>query len=114
VRGQEALEQMELAGEYPDVVIEYVAGGSNVAGRAFPFVGQQLREDRNTRIRAVEPEACRLRAQQGADGMIEATRYAFTRSGRDASLAGSLQEYASPSEAIQAALTEPPRVARPA
>jgi tryptophan synthase beta chain len=58
VIGQEALEQMERAGEYPDVVIGCVGGGSNFAGLAFPFVGEKLRNDRATRIMAVEPEAC--------------------------------------------------------
>ncbi len=58
VIGQEALQQMDLAGEYPDVVIGCVGGGSNFAGLAFPFVGQKLREGRKTRILAVEPEAC--------------------------------------------------------
>ena len=58
VIGQEALKQMDMAGEYPDVVIGCVGGGSNFAGLAFPFVGQKLREGRKTRIVAVEPEAC--------------------------------------------------------
>jgi tryptophan synthase beta chain len=58
VIGQEALKQMDVAGEYPDVVIGCVGGGSNFAGLAFPFVGQKLREGRKTRIMAVEPEAC--------------------------------------------------------
>jgi tryptophan synthase beta chain len=58
VIGQEALKQMDLAGEYPDVVIGCVGGGSNFAGLAFPFVGEKLRQGRKTRIVAVEPEAC--------------------------------------------------------
>ena len=58
VIGQEALEQMDRAGEYPDVVIGCVGGGSNFAGLAFPFVGEKLRQGRSTRIVAVEPEAC--------------------------------------------------------
>jgi tryptophan synthase beta chain len=58
VIGQEALKQMDRAGEYPDVVIGCVGGGSNFAGLAFPFVGNKLRESRQTRILAVEPEAC--------------------------------------------------------
>jgi len=58
VIGQEALKQMDLAGEYPDVVIGCVGGGSNFAGLAFPFVGEKLRQGRQTRIIAVEPEAC--------------------------------------------------------
>jgi tryptophan synthase beta chain len=58
VIGQETLKQLELAGEYPDVVIGCVGGGSNFAGLAFPFVGEKLRRGRATRILAVEPEAC--------------------------------------------------------
>jgi tryptophan synthase beta chain len=58
VIGQEAMAQMELAGEYPDEVIGCVGGGSNFAGLAFPFVGQKLTADRATRILAVEPESC--------------------------------------------------------
>jgi tryptophan synthase beta chain len=58
VIGQEALVQMEKAGEYPDVVIGCVGGGSNFAGLAFPFVGERLRGGRQARILAVEPEAC--------------------------------------------------------
>jgi tryptophan synthase beta chain len=58
VIGQECLKQMERAGEYPDVVIGCVGGGSNFAGLAFPFVGEKLRQSRKTRIVAVEPEAC--------------------------------------------------------
>jgi tryptophan synthase beta chain len=58
VIGQEALAQMEKAGEYPDVVIGCVGGGSNFAGLAFPFLGKALRGGPATRILAVEPEAC--------------------------------------------------------
>src|SRR5262249_35970191 len=58
VIGQEALKQMDRAGEYPDVVIGCVGGGSNFTGLAFPFVRQKLREWRPTSIVAVEPEHC--------------------------------------------------------
>jgi tryptophan synthase beta chain len=58
VVGLEALKQMELAGEYPDVVIGCAGGGSNFAGLAFPFLGEQLRGGRATRFLAVEPESC--------------------------------------------------------
>lgn len=58
VIGQEALEQMELAGEYPDIVIGCVGGGSNFGGIALPFVEQNLKGGKNTRIIAVEPAAC--------------------------------------------------------
>ena len=216
VIGEEALKQMDLAGEYPDVVIGCVGGGSNFAGLAFPFVGQKLRSGRSTRIIDVEPEACPsltrgtyaydfgdtvgltplvkmhtlghgfvppaihagglryhgaapLLSQLVDDGVIEATAYAqnrvfdaavqfarsegiipapesshairatideamrareagerrvilFNLSGHghfdmgayDAYLAGALQDYAYPAEAIQDALTELPKVAAPA
>src|ERR671926_1645639 len=58
VIGQEALRQMELAGEYPDLVIGCIGGGSNFAGLAFPFAGEKLRQGKKTRILAAEPEAC--------------------------------------------------------
>jgi tryptophan synthase beta chain len=58
VIGEEALKQMDLAGEYPDVVIGCVGGGSNFAGIAYPFLRQNLREGERTRLVGVEPEAC--------------------------------------------------------
>jgi len=58
VVGQEAMAQMEMAGDYPDVVIACTGGGSNFAGLAFPFLGKQLRGGKKTRIVAVEPAAC--------------------------------------------------------
>jgi tryptophan synthase beta chain len=58
VIGQEALLQMELAGEYPDVVVGCTGGGSNFAGLAFPFLGRNLRGQADTRFVAVEPAAC--------------------------------------------------------
>ena len=57
VIGQEAIEQMALAGEQPDVLIACVGGGSNFAGFAFPFIGRQLRGEGSYRVIAVEPEA---------------------------------------------------------
>jgi tryptophan synthase beta chain len=56
--GQEAILQMEMADADPDVIIGCTGGGSNFAGIAFPFVGQQLRGGRSRRIVAVEPAAC--------------------------------------------------------
>ncbi|MEK7692675.1 MAG: TrpB-like pyridoxal phosphate-dependent enzyme [Chloroflexota bacterium] len=58
VIGQEALKQMEMAGEYPDVVIGCAGGGSNFAGMAFPFMRDKLAGGKKTRFVAVEPEAC--------------------------------------------------------
>ncbi len=57
VIGQEALEQMAMAGESPDVVIGCAGGGSNFAGLAFPFLGRNFREGARHRVIAVEPEA---------------------------------------------------------
>jgi tryptophan synthase beta chain len=57
VIGQEALKQMDLAGEYPDVVISCVGGGSNFAGIAYPFLHNNLREGKRTRLLMVEPSA---------------------------------------------------------
>jgi tryptophan synthase beta chain len=58
VIGQEALVQMDLAGDYPDVVIGCAGGGSNFAGLAFPFIGARLRGGAEVRVIAVEPAAC--------------------------------------------------------
>jgi len=57
VIGQEAIEQMALAGERPDVIIGCAGGGSNFAGLTFPFLGQKLRGEADYRVIAVEPEA---------------------------------------------------------
>ena len=58
VIGQEAMAQMETAGEYPDTVIGCVGGGSNFAGIANPFLRANLREGKRTRFIACEPAAC--------------------------------------------------------
>lgn len=58
VIGLEALQQMEMAGEYPDVVIGCAGGGSNFAGFAYPFVHQNLTNGKSSRIIAVEPASC--------------------------------------------------------
>ncbi|MFZ5557687.1 MAG: TrpB-like pyridoxal phosphate-dependent enzyme [Pseudomonadota bacterium] len=58
VVGQEAMRQLELAGDYPDVIVGCTGGGSNFAGIVFPFLGAQLRGGRKVRIVAVEPAAC--------------------------------------------------------
>ncbi len=57
VVGQEAIEQMAMAGEEPDLVIACAGGGSNFAGLTFPFLGQTFRGGRKYRVIAVEPEA---------------------------------------------------------
>jgi tryptophan synthase beta chain len=58
VIGQEAIAQMGMAGEEPDVVIGCVGGGSNFAGIAIPFVRRVLRDGAKTRFLAAEPAAC--------------------------------------------------------
>ena len=57
VVGEESLKQMDLAGEYPDVVVGCVGGGSNFAGIAFPFIRQNLLDGQRTRLVAIEPTA---------------------------------------------------------
>src|ERR687891_368927 len=54
VIGEEALKQMDMANEYPDVVIGCVGGGSNFAGIAFPFLRENLKNGKRTRLLAVE------------------------------------------------------------
>jgi len=57
--GQEAKKQMEMAGEYPDIIIGCHGGGSNFAGLAFPFLHDKLTGARpNLRAIAAEPAAC--------------------------------------------------------
>jgi tryptophan synthase beta chain len=58
VIGQEAIAQMEMAGEAPDVVIACVGGGSNFGGLTFPFIRDVLRDQARTRFIAAEPAAC--------------------------------------------------------
>ncbi len=57
VIGEEALLQMDMAGEYPDVVIGCVGGGSNFSGIAFPFLRHNLKDGKRTRLLAIEPTA---------------------------------------------------------
>ncbi|MFL5754814.1 MAG: TrpB-like pyridoxal phosphate-dependent enzyme, partial [Chloroflexota bacterium] len=57
VIGQEAIEQMALAGEEPEIIIGCTGGGSNFAGLTFPFIGRGLRGGPKPRVIAVEPEA---------------------------------------------------------
>lgn len=58
VIGQEAIRQMEMAGEGPDVVIGCAGGGSNFAGLAFPFLERKIKRGWRGRVVAVEPSAC--------------------------------------------------------
>jgi len=56
--GLESIKQMEMAGDYPDVIVGCTGGGSNFAGIVFPFLGQKLRGGADIDIIAVEPSAC--------------------------------------------------------
>ncbi len=57
VMGQEAIQQMELAGEDPDIIVACAGGGSNFAGLTFPFIGKKLRGEADYRFIAAEPSA---------------------------------------------------------
>ena len=56
--GQEAKKQMEIAGDYPDVVIGCFGGGSNFCGISFPFLRDNCVEGKKTRFIAAEPASC--------------------------------------------------------
>lgn len=56
--GQEAIKQMEKAGDMPDIVVAPFGGGSNFAGLAFPFLRLNLEEGKNIRCIASEPTSC--------------------------------------------------------
>src|ERR1700693_5721472 len=58
VIGQEAIAQMEMANDYPDIVVGCTGGGSNFAGIAFPFIGAGLRGGQKVRVVAGDPAAC--------------------------------------------------------
>jgi tryptophan synthase beta chain len=58
VIGQEALAQLAMAGEEPDVVVACVGGGSNFGGLTFPFLRRVIRGEASTRFVAAEPAAC--------------------------------------------------------
>ena len=59
VVGLEAKKQLEMAGDYPDIVVGCVGGGSNFAGFSFPFVGDRL-TGKKPKLRTIccEPTAC--------------------------------------------------------
>jgi tryptophan synthase beta chain len=58
VVGLEALQQMEMAGEYPDIVIGCAGGGSNFAGFTYPFLWKKFTEKKEIQVIAVEPASC--------------------------------------------------------
>lgn len=58
VIGLEAEKQMDMAGEYPDMVIACFGGGSNFGGIAFPFMRHNIKDGKNTEFIAAEPASC--------------------------------------------------------
>ncbi len=58
VIGLEAEKQMEMAEEYPDIIIGCFGGGSNFSGISFPFMRHNLKGEKNTRFIAAEPASC--------------------------------------------------------
>ena len=58
VIGLESIQQMEMAGEYPDMVIACTGGGSNFGGFVYPFLHKNFTEGKKTRVIAVEPSSC--------------------------------------------------------
>ena len=58
VIGLEAEKQMEMAGEYPDIIIGCFGGGSNFSGISFPFMRHTILDGRKTRYIAAEPSSC--------------------------------------------------------
>ncbi len=58
VIGLEAEKQMEMAGEYPDIVIGCFGGGSNFSGISFPFMRHSIKDGKKTRFIAAEPSSC--------------------------------------------------------
>lgn len=58
VIGEEAIKQMEQAGDMPDIVVGPFGGGSNFSGISFPFLRKNLTEGYNIRCIASEPASC--------------------------------------------------------
>jgi len=58
VIGLEAEKQMEMTGEYPDIIVGCFGGGSNFGGISFPFMRHSIKEGKKTRFIAAEPASC--------------------------------------------------------
>lgn len=129
VIGEEALKQMDMAGEYPHVVFGCVGGGSNFSGIAFPFLRENLRSGQRARLFAHSENI--LPAPESAHAICaaidealdtkekgEARVILFNLSGHghfdlstyDAFLFGSLQDYDFPQQAIDAIPLRLPQV----
>ena len=58
VVGNEAIMQMEMAGDYPDMLIGCTGGGSNFSGLVLPFLGKKFRDKKDIKVIACEPKSC--------------------------------------------------------
>ena len=58
VVGNEAMMQMEMAGDYPDILVGCTGGGSNFSGLVFPFIGKKFRDNQKIKVIACEPRSC--------------------------------------------------------
>ena len=56
--GLECEKQLEMAGDFPDIVVAPFGGGSNFAGIGFPFLRHNLTEGKKVRCIAAEPTSC--------------------------------------------------------
>ena len=56
--GNEAIMQMEMADDYPDILVGCTGGGSNFSGLVFPFLGKKFREKKDIKVIACEPKSC--------------------------------------------------------
>ena len=56
--GNEAILQMEIADDYPDILVGCTGGGSNFSGLAFPFLGKKFREGKDIKVIGCEPKSC--------------------------------------------------------
>ena len=56
--GNEAIMQMEMADDYPDILVGCTGGGSNFSGLVFPFLGKKFREKKDVKVIACEPKSC--------------------------------------------------------
>ena len=50
--------QMEMAGDYPDILVGCTGGGSNFSGLALPFLGKKFRDKKDIKVIACEPKSC--------------------------------------------------------
>ena len=59
IQGEECRKQMEMAGEYPDIIVGNIGGGSNFAGQFLPWIRDKISGKKpKMRVICVEPESC--------------------------------------------------------